>query len=140
MARLRSAMACRVRERVFGQVIRLGVRRIAPRLHVVLEGLHRAGDRSSQIGIPPHELGRRSERQSQQIVIHQHLPVTVGAGADANGGNLDLLGDERRHFARNPFQHHATRAAAFQRQRVMHELLHRRQRLALHFVAAHGVQ
>ena len=54
-------------------------------------------------------------------------------------GTSKLLRDHRRHFARNAFQHDAARSGAFQRERVMHQLLDRLQRLALDLVAAHGM-
>src|ERR1035441_5906008 len=71
---------------------------------------------------------------------NQYLPIAIRTSADADGWNLDLLGDQRGHFARDAFQHHAASPATLQRERVMHKLLDSFQRLALHLVAAHGVE
>src|SRR5208337_887851 len=78
---------------VLRQVIRLGVGRIASRLHVVPEGLNCAGDDSTEIGISPDELGRRGKAEPQQVVKDQYLSIAVRPRADADGRNLDLMGD-----------------------------------------------
>src|SRR5271166_5339225 len=95
------------RQSVLGQMIRLCVGRISARFHVVPEGLNSAGDGRPEIGISPDELGRRGKAQPQQVVKDQHLSIAVRPRADTDGRNLDFMGNQLRHFARNTFQHHA---------------------------------
>ncbi len=77
-------------ERLLGQMIGLGVGRIAPGLDIVFESHQGVADHGCHVGIAANELGWRRERQSQQIVEDQHLPIAFGAGADADGRNLQL--------------------------------------------------
>src|ERR1039458_8757176 len=127
-------------ERLLGQVIGLGVGRITPGLHVVLESNHGIADHGCQVGIATDELGWRRKRQSQQIVEDQNLPIALGAGADTDGRDLQLARDHAGDLARDAFENDTTGASALQGDRVVHQLLDGLQGLALDLVSTHGVQ
>src|SRR5688500_10199389 len=46
-----------------------------------------------QLGVSAHEARRDPLFQAEQVVVDQHLPVAVRAGADADGRNFQTLAD-----------------------------------------------
>ena len=77
--------------------------------------------------------------QIQNVVEHQHLPIAIRPGADADGGRLDLGRNHGRDFARDAFEQMQATPAAIERHGVAHELLDAAEVFALHLVAAHHV-
>ena len=59
------------------------------------------------------EFGLVALGQTEQVVQHENLTVAVGSGADADGGNAQLIGDSRREFAGHRLQHHGECSGAF---------------------------
>ena len=90
MARFRASTVSRRGLGLLRQVIRLLVRRILVRAHIRAKCLHRVGDQRRRISVTPHKFCRRPERQIQNVVKHQHLPVAVGTGSDADRRRADL--------------------------------------------------
>ena len=79
---------------------------------------------------------RRARIQAQHVVQHQHLAGTVGAGADADGGNRQRLGDGPAQRGRHHFQHDQAGTGCFQRTRIGDQLRGGRFLAPLHLVAA----
>ena len=96
-------------------------------------------DLRRSVAIAAHELGGRRKRQVQNIVEDEYLAVAVRAGADADGGSLDLGRDHGRHFARNAFQENTGNTCTIKRHSITHQLLDIGKGLALHTVAGHHI-
>jgi hypothetical protein len=123
----------------FGQVIALLVRGEGAVLDVFAIVLDGGADQRAGVGIAAHKLGRRREGQVQQVVEDEDLAVAIGPGADADGGNGQLGGNGRGHFARNAFQHDGAGSGIGQGVRVGLELQDGFGGAGLHAVAAHAV-
>ena len=72
----------------------------------------------AQFRIAPHELRHGIDREPQHVIRDQHLAVAMRTGANADGRNPQIGGDELRHGLRNGFQHHGKRSGCFERQRI----------------------
>ena len=62
------------------------------------------------------------------------MNITAGAGADANRGNADALGNHSCDLTRHNFQHNRESAGVFQRARVIEQLARGRRSLPLHAI------
>ena len=60
------------------------------------------------------KLGGWGKGETHKIVKHENLAVSLGAGADADGGDLRLACDLRGNLARNAFKYQGHRACTFQ--------------------------
>src|SRR5262249_11964365 len=78
--------------------------------------------------------------EAEQIVQHENLAVALGAGADADSGDAEFAGDERRELAGDAFENNGEGPGGFHGSRVANELFGGIGRLAVNFKAAHGVQ
>ena len=72
-------------------------------------------------------------------MIHQHLPVGVRSGPDADGGNRRPLGDDLGQSSGNPFQHHGEHPRFLQGPGLPDQAPGVLQPPARHLVAAGGV-
>jgi hypothetical protein len=76
-----------------------------------------------EVGVALDEPRRRAGAQAHHVLPNEHLGVAVGAGADADRGDADRLGD----LGRNPRRHHLhddrERAGLLQRERLADEPL-----------------
>ena len=79
-----------------------------------------------QFGIGLHVPRHAAGREAQQVVIDEDLPVATGAGADADGGDLQLGRDPRGRGGGNALQHDAEGPGLLGRQRVGQQPLCRR--------------
>src|SRR5262249_4545596 len=104
-------------------MIRLAVRGVLPRQYIRPVSLNRMCDLGGCVPISPHELRLRTEGEVQNVVEHENLPITAGAGADANRRRGNLRRNHLRHFARNAFEVNAGDSATFERSSIAHELL-----------------
>ncbi len=55
---------------------------------------------------------------AQQVVVHQHLPVAGGAGADTNGGDLECSCDGCGNVPQDALQHYGKAACLLQGTRL----------------------
>ena len=60
-----------------------------------------------QFGIGLHVPRHAAGREAQQVMKNEDLPVATGAGADADGGYLQLGRDPRGQGGGNALQHDA---------------------------------
>ena len=95
-------------------LLRAGKRAAA---HFVAIAGHRVGDHSFHVGVRFHVARKSARRQADQVVDHQHLAVTAGAGANANRGNAERLGDFPCQFSGNALQKDGKRACLLRPQR-----------------------
>src|SRR3546814_459291 len=51
----------------------------------------------ADVGVAAHELGDHAVLDAEDVVVHEHLAVAVPAGADADGGDVDGVGDHAGH-------------------------------------------
>ena len=70
---------------------------------------------------------------------NEYLAVTIGTGADADGGRGDLRRDHAGDFARDFFEVDIGDTSAVEGDRVAHKVLDGGEILALHFVATRHV-
>src|SRR5688572_33224373 len=75
-----------------------------------------------EVGVALGELRLEVGERAQEIVGQQDLPVGARACADADGGDLELAGDDRGDLRRHrlEFQHEAARV--LDRERVLEDL------------------
>src|SRR6266576_1465315 len=85
------------------------------------------------------ELGRELVVEAEHVVQDEHLAVARRAGADADRGNRQGLGDLRRQRRGDELQHHGEGAGVLQCSCIGLEPPRRRIIAALHAVAAQGV-
>ena len=123
----------------FGQVIALFVGGEGAVLDVFAIVLDGGADERAGVGIAADKLGGRRKGQVEQVVEDEDLAVAVGTGANADGGNGQLGGDLRGHFAGNALEHDGAGAGFGQGQRVGLELQHGLRGARLHAVAAHAM-
>ena len=76
-----------------------------------------------QLGVAAQKAGLKLFGDAQQVVDDQHLPVHVGAGADADGGNTQLLGHLFGQRGGNFFQHQREAAQVLELLRVFEQFL-----------------
>jgi hypothetical protein len=105
---------------------------VIPNFDLATEVADRVHRNREELGVT---LGERrivaALEQRQHVVIHEHLAVAGVAAADANGGDLQRLGQNGRHAGADHLQHNGRRARRLQSERVLHQLHRRVQRLAL---------
>src|SRR5262245_54736668 len=77
----------------------------APGLDVVHEARERLAHRAGEVGIAAYELGAPAEVEAEQVVTHQHLAVTGGAGANADGRNREPAAHQSPESPGNSLQH-----------------------------------
>src|SRR5258705_9009596 len=92
-----------------------------------------------EVRILLHELRRELRVHAEQVVDHEHLPVALLAGADADGGDADAAGDLRPERARDGLEDERVAARLFQRLGVGQEARRLVLAAALDHVAAHLV-
>ena len=80
-----------------------------------------------------------ADRETHDIVEHEHLAIAVGPGADADRRYMQFLRDSRGEFARHGFQHHSKSSRSFHGARVALHVMSRIVRLALHVESAHRI-
>ena len=64
-----------------------------------------------ELGVALHELRSKVGSQPEQVVANQDLSIAVGAGADADGWDVDGLRDARGEVGGNPFEDQRVRAS-----------------------------
>src|SRR5262249_55611627 len=64
---------------LLGQMIRLILRRILARDHVSAKRLHSVRDGCRCVAIVPYEFGRLRERQVENVVEYENLPIAIRA-------------------------------------------------------------
>ena len=72
-------------------------------------------------------------------MVHEHLAVAAGAGADADGGHVDRVGDHAGDLVGHALEHDGEAAGGGQGLGVGHQLERGAVLAALHLEAAHGV-
>jgi hypothetical protein len=70
-----------------------------------------------------YEFGCEAFEQAEHVVGHQHLAITAGAGADADGGDGKLARDQRRQAGRNRFEHQAETTGLLQQAGILQQAL-----------------
>src|SRR5712671_2668201 len=81
----------------------------------------RVADHLREVRILLHELRRELRVHAEQVVDHQHLPVALQAGADADGGDADAAGDLRAQLRGNRLEDQRVAARLLQLSRVGQE-------------------
>src|SRR5687768_3293637 len=82
-----------------------------------------AADRDfGQVGIALGELRLEVGEHAQQVVRQENLPVGTGPGADADGGDLELLGNGLRDLRRHRLELEHEAAGVLDRERVLEDL------------------
>src|SRR5689334_8730136 len=90
------------------------------RFDIFHEGARGVGDHGIEVGVFLYER-RRLGGETEQVVTHQHLPVTIGAGADSNGGDAQAAADLSREVVWDAFKDHSAGAGVFERLRVLEQ-------------------
>lgn len=87
------------------------------------------------------KLGKEATRRkiARHVRLHQHLARTASTGADANGGDAELLGDDGGDFLGHGLEDHGEAAGVLDGEGVLEDGHGRRGRLALDAEAAEGV-
>src|SRR6267378_2644245 len=93
--------------------------------HILVELAGGGFDRLTEFGVLPDELRDVVRIQSEDILNDEHLPVTVGSGANADRRDGQCLRDPLAKGAGDRLQHHRKGARVFQRPRVGKDLLRR---------------
>ena len=78
-------------------------------------------DLGGQVRVALHEPRQMAFRQTEEVVVDEHLPVAVAAGADPDRRDLEVLRDVRRDRRRHRFQHEREGAGVLQSARVRDE-------------------
>lgn len=60
------------------------------------------------------ELGRETLEYAQQVMRNQHLPIASNACTDADGGDIQTLGNKLSQTSRDRFKHQAETAGLLQ--------------------------
>jgi hypothetical protein len=58
-----------------------------------------------EVGVAAHELGRDAVLDAEHVVEHEHLAVAARPGADADGGDVDRVGDHAGHLVGHALEH-----------------------------------
>src|SRR5258708_15931363 len=105
-------------------MIALLVGRIVVRPSVRAKRRHLVREWCGSVAVVAHEFCWWPKGQIQDVVEDQHLPVTVGAGADADGRDTYFGGDHSRDLAGDALQVHASDTSAIKADTIPHKLLH----------------
>ena len=89
-----------------------------------------------QVGEALGELRLEVGEHAEQVVAEQDLPVGADAGADADGGDLELLRDHRGDLRRHRLELEHEAARVLDRERVLEDLHRRLRGAALDLEAA----
>ena len=89
-----------------------------------------------EVGVALHEPRCPGVAVAEQVVVDQHLAVAAGAGADADGRDLEAFGDRLRDRCRHALEHQREGAGGLDRQRVVDQLQRGGGGPALRLVAA----
>ncbi len=76
-----------------------------------------------QVGIFADEFGREAVEQTQQIVRHQHLPVTTCASSNSDGGDGQSLRDHFGQPGWDGFEHQAEAPCFFKEKGILEQSL-----------------
>ena len=123
----------------FAGVVGLGVGWERAVADVVAVGADGGGDEFADVGVLAGEFRRRVEGEAEEVVDDKDLAVAVGAGADADRGDVQLASDLRGEFARDGFEDYGEGACGFYGVRVAEELFGGVGGFALDAIAAEGV-
>src|ERR1700684_4129857 len=93
----------------------------------------------AKVGTLPSEFRFVTDSESNEIVKNQNLSVAIGSGADADGWDLELVGNAGGDFARHGFQHDGKCSRRFDGSRVAFELARSVSGFALHVESAQSV-
>ena len=80
-----------------------------------------------------------SPGDAEQVLVDEHLAVAAASGADADGDDVELLGDEGRQGRRDAFEHHREGARLLHLVCVLNDTLGGVGVFALHLEAPKGV-
>src|SRR4029453_13144665 len=122
--------------RLFVGVIEVGE---GARLDLASERFCGLLDLLSQVHVRFGELGWLTLRQSQQIRDHEHLRVAPRPRPDADGGDVQVLGDPRSELCRDAFQDDRERACLLEGARLFEDPGGSLLTAALHPIASHPV-
>ena len=92
-----------------------------------------------EIGVAPDELRDETILDAEEVVVHEHLPVAMRTGADADRRNVDRVGDRLRHLDWNALEHDREAPGVLQCLRVLDQLHRRLGLTTLHLEAANFV-
>src|SRR5580698_4103535 len=123
----------------FAGVVRLGVGREGAGADVVAVGADGAGDDFTDVGVLARKFRRRVEGEAEEIVGHEDLAVAVGAGADADGRDLQFTGDLRGELAGDGFENDGEGASGLDGVGVAKKLFGGVGSFALDAITAEGV-
>src|SRR5580658_1832182 len=107
--------------------------------HIVAICFRGARNLGAEIGILPREFRLVTNGETDQIVEHENLPIAIGSGADADGGNVELVSNAGGDFTRNGFQHNGKCAGRFDGASVAFELARSVSGFALHVKSTQSV-
>ena len=107
-------------------------------LHLAVVGPESAAHHGSHLGEALDELGLPLSH-AQHILPDQHLPVAAAAGADADGDDVQLPGDEGGQLGGHALQHHHKSPCFLDGQGILQDLPGSVFSLALDLEAPHGV-
>src|SRR5580704_8834422 len=101
---------------------RFRIGRKAAGAHITAKGFRSARNLGSEIHVLSSELWFVAHGEAHEIVEDENLPIAIGARADADSRDAELLGNPRSKFARHGFQHDRKCACGLDRSRVALEL------------------
>lgn len=76
----------------------------------------------AEIGVPFDEAGSLAVRESEHVMRYEDLAVAVGAGADADGGDVDRPGDQGADLSRDTFDNEGKGASLFHGKGILQKL------------------
>ena len=120
-------------------MIRLVARRKAAESDVVGEPGHRRGRIGTQLGVAANEPRPEPVLEAEQVVVHEHLTVTVPSGADADRRYRDRVGHHPGDAVGNAFEHDGETPGLGEGYRVVDDPTSGVKLLALHLESTHGV-
>src|SRR5258708_30699791 len=92
--------------RAVGRILVLRPRKLAGS-DLFGEALGRIPDLLGEVGVALHELRRLPTRETEHVVVHEHLPIRAGPAADADRRDPKGLRDLRAKLARNSLENNA---------------------------------
>ena len=75
-----------------------------------------------QVGVALHKARARAGANAEQVVPHEHLPVGLATGTDADGRDPDAFGDGSGNLGRYAFKHEREGAGGFHSDRILNQL------------------